>query len=57
VLKARLSGAVYHADNTSSWAREIADDIKKSLKGVKANLAPHLSHVKWLTTQSSFYVL
>jgi hypothetical protein len=33
VLKARLTGAVYHADNTSSWAREIADDIKQKLKG------------------------
>lgn len=34
VLKQRLTGAVYHADNTSSWAREIADDIKRRLKGV-----------------------
>lgn len=33
VLKTRLTGAVYHADNTSSWAREIADDIKQKLKG------------------------
>lgn len=33
VLKARLTGAAYHADNTSSWAREIADDIKAQLKG------------------------
>jgi len=33
VLKARLTGAVYHADNTSSWAREISDDIKHHLKG------------------------
>ncbi|KAF5831613.1 flagellar inner arm dynein light chain [Dunaliella salina] len=32
VLKARLTGAVYHADNTSSWAREISDDIKHHLK-------------------------
>lgn len=32
VLKARLTGAVYHADNTSSWAREIADEIKQQLK-------------------------
>ncbi|KAL6744903.1 flagellar inner arm dynein light chain [Haematococcus lacustris] len=32
VLKARLTGASYHADNTSSWAREIADDIKQKLK-------------------------
>lgn len=35
VLKQRLTGAVYHADNTSSWAREIADDIKRRLKGVE----------------------
>ncbi len=34
VLKARLSGQQYHADNTSSWAREIADEIKSKLKGV-----------------------
>lgn len=32
VLKNRLAGAVYHADNTSSWAREIADDVKAKLK-------------------------
>uniref|UniRef100_A0A7S0RL31 Dynein light chain n=1 Tax=Chlamydomonas leiostraca TaxID=1034604 RepID=A0A7S0RL31_9CHLO len=32
VLKTRLTGAVYHADNTSSWAREIADEIKQKLK-------------------------
>lgn len=32
VLVARLSGQSYHADNTSSWAREIADDIKNKLK-------------------------
>mmetsp|Transcript_11169 Transcript_11169/g.19568 ORF Transcript_11169/g.19568 Transcript_11169/m.19568 type:complete len:121 (+) Transcript_11169:126-488(+) len=32
VLKARLAGTTYHADNTSSWAREIADDIKQRLK-------------------------
>lgn len=33
VLVARLSGQQYHADNTSSWAREIADEIKNKLKG------------------------
>lgn len=33
ILKVRLASAVYHADNTSSWAREIADDIKTKLKG------------------------
>ncbi|EFJ51127.1 flagellar inner arm dynein light chain [Volvox carteri f. nagariensis] len=32
VLVARLSGQQYHADNTSSWAREIADEIKNKLK-------------------------
>lgn len=32
VLKARLTGTVYHADNTSTWAREIADDVKAKLK-------------------------
>ena len=33
VLKERLTGTVYHADNTSAWSREIADDIKQRLKG------------------------
>ncbi|GAX80430.1 hypothetical protein CEUSTIGMA_g7869.t1 [Chlamydomonas eustigma] len=32
ILKTRLTGAAYHADNTSSWAREIADEVKKRLK-------------------------
>mmetsp|Transcript_29451 Transcript_29451/g.54048 ORF Transcript_29451/g.54048 Transcript_29451/m.54048 type:complete len:120 (-) Transcript_29451:494-853(-) len=32
VLKNRLANQVYHADNTSSWAREISDDIKAKLK-------------------------
>lgn len=32
VLKARLSGVTYHADNTSTWAREIADEVKAKLK-------------------------
>eukprot|EP00873_Tetraselmis_striata_P018810 jgi/Tetstr1/439074/TSEL_027564.t1 len=32
VLKAKLTGVVYHADNTSTWAREIADEIKSKLK-------------------------
>jgi hypothetical protein len=35
VLVARLSGQTYHADNTSSWAREIADEIKNKLKGAQ----------------------
>jgi hypothetical protein len=40
VLKTRLAGTTYHADNTSSWAKEIADDIKQRLKGARAtNLA------------------
>ncbi|KAK9808628.1 hypothetical protein WJX72_000840 [[Myrmecia] bisecta] len=33
VLKQKLTGMQYHADNTSAWAREIADEIKASLKG------------------------
>lgn len=32
VLKSRLAGCAYHADNTSTWAREIADAIKSKLK-------------------------
>lgn len=32
ILKTRLTGTTYHADNTSAWAREIADDIKNALK-------------------------
>lgn len=32
VLKAKLTGVAYHADNTSTWAREIADEIKSKLK-------------------------
>jgi tctex1 domain-containing protein 2 len=31
-LKEKLSGATYHPDNTSTWAKEIADDIKQELK-------------------------
>ena len=41
VLKKRLTGATYHADNTSSWAREIADDIKQGLKGVQTGTHAH----------------
>lgn len=33
VLKSKLAGATYNADNTSTWSREIADDIKQRLKG------------------------
>ena len=33
ILKKKLVGTAYHADNTSTWAREIADDIKARLKG------------------------
>jgi len=32
VLKAKLDGKTYHPDNTSTWTREIADDIKLRLK-------------------------
>mmetsp|Transcript_29700 Transcript_29700/g.41018 ORF Transcript_29700/g.41018 Transcript_29700/m.41018 type:complete len:118 (-) Transcript_29700:83-436(-) len=32
VLKAKLNNVTYHADNTSTWTREIADDIKLKLK-------------------------
>lgn len=31
-LRQKLTGVVYHADNTSSWAKEIADEIKSKLK-------------------------
>ena len=34
VLKQKLSGVTYHADNTSTWVREIADEVKARLKGV-----------------------
>ena len=32
VLREKLTGATYHPDNTSQWTREIADEIKQSLK-------------------------
>eukprot|EP00891_Asterochloris_glomerata_P002328 jgi/Astpho2/2328/e_gw1.00043.24.1_t len=32
VLKQKLSGVTYHADNTSTWVREIADEVKARLK-------------------------
>ncbi|GBG75802.1 hypothetical protein CBR_g21047 [Chara braunii] len=32
ILKEKLTGAVYHPDNTSTWTREIADAIKVKLK-------------------------
>lgn len=35
VLKEKLFGASYHAENSSAWAREIADEVKARLKGVK----------------------
>ena len=36
-MKEKLTGAVYHAENSSAWAREIADEVKLRLKGaVKA---------------------
>ena len=34
MLKEKLFGASYHAENSSAWAREIADEIKARLKGV-----------------------
>lgn len=34
VLKEKLTGVVYHADNTSLWCREISDEIKQKLKGL-----------------------
>ena len=35
VLREKLTGVTYHADNTSLWAKEIADLIKSRLKGVE----------------------
>lgn len=32
VLRSKLTGAAYNADNTSTWTREIADEIKQKLK-------------------------
>ena len=32
VLREKLTGATYHPDNTSQGTREIADEIKQSLK-------------------------
>ncbi|DBA77501.1 TPA: Tctex1 domain-containing protein 2 [Trebouxia sp. C0004] len=32
VLKEKLLGATYHAENSSAWAREIADEVKGRLK-------------------------
>lgn len=31
-LQRRLTDARYHPDNTSTWAKEIADDIKQEMK-------------------------
>lgn len=33
VLRSKLTGVQYHADNTSGWTTEIADEIKTKLKG------------------------
>ena len=33
VLKEKLLGSTYHAENSSAWAREIADEVKNRLKG------------------------
>jgi hypothetical protein len=35
VLKAKLAGTVYNADQSSTLSREIADDIKVKLKGAE----------------------
>ena len=32
VLRDKLTGVVYHGDNTSLWCREISDEIKQKLK-------------------------
>jgi hypothetical protein len=32
LVLAQLANVKYHADNTSTWTREIADDIKMKLK-------------------------
>ena len=32
VLEAKLEGSTYHQDHTPNWTREIADEIKASLK-------------------------
>ncbi|GAQ87618.1 hypothetical protein KFL_003650090 [Klebsormidium nitens] len=34
VLRSKLTGVQYHADNTSGWTTEIADEIKTKLKGL-----------------------
>lgn len=44
VLKEKLFGASYHAENSSAWAREIADEIKARLKGVERNKILQSSH-------------
>lgn len=31
-LREKLTGVEYHADNTSTWAKEISDEIKMKLK-------------------------
>ncbi|KAL3144841.1 hypothetical protein ABBQ38_001947 [Trebouxia sp. C0009 RCD-2024] len=40
VLKEKLFGASYHAENSSAWAREIADEVKARLKGVANSTSP-----------------
>ena len=32
MLKSKLTESVYHPDNTSTWAKEIADEIKQEIK-------------------------
>jgi hypothetical protein len=43
VLHSKLTGVQYHADNTSGWTTEIADEIKTKLKGEPgASVSPHI---------------
>ena len=45
VLKSKLAGAYYHPDNTSTWAKEIADDIKHELKAKEWPRYKYVVHV------------
>jgi len=45
VLKRRLAGVAYHADTTSTWAREIADEIKQALKEKDWQRYKYIVHV------------
>jgi hypothetical protein len=37
VLRAKLGGATYQPDSASAWSREIADEVKRRLKGELAH--------------------